>query len=314
MPSFNKINYNLRPSKSIQRQIVFAGIDKAMRHLDLDNLLYVGFGSVWFTDFVLAHKTLGIRDMISIEGDDVGYRRAVFNIPYATVRVVHGYSNSVLPKLFSERGLRQRPWMIWLDYDYQLNESVREDMRLVVENAPQNSIILLTFNGREMKYGKAADRPDAIKQLLGSVVPDDLSKDDCKNDRLLETLADLSLDYLVSIAGDMSRPGGFVPAFRLIYQDGAPMVTVGGFLPARGAAAVTTDMISSPNWPAKPPVPIRAPQLTLREAAVLQAHLPSEVELSRDLVQELGFDLEEEELRAFQTYYLEYPSFAQIVA
>lgn len=314
MASFNVINYSLRPSKSIQRQIVFDGVRQLQAQLCLEDMIYVGFGSVWFTDFVMAHKYLGIRDMVSIEGHEIGFRRAVFNTPFATVKVVHGYSGKVLPELLEDDDLRGRPWLLWLDYDYALDEAVRDDLRTVIENAPANSMLLVTFNGNEMGYGKAPDRPERLREILGAVVPDDLPKNSCKDDRMQATLADLTLNFLTSIAADMARPGGFVPAFRLIYQDGTPMVTIGGVLPSKGAARVASDAIAHACWPCRPTAPIKAPNLTLREAAVLQAQLPCDQPLSRPLVQALGFDLEDYEIEAFQTYYRQYPSFAQIVA
>lgn len=314
MSSFDAINYSLRPSKSIQRQVVFDGVKLLQTQLELDRLMYIGFGSIWFTDFVIAHRVLSVDDMISIEGNDVGYKRAVFNTPYATVRVEHGMSGEVLPKLFADEGIRGRPWMIWLDYDYALKESVRDDIRAVIENAPINSILLVTFNGHEMEYGKTPERPDRLRDLLGALVPDDLPKAACKEDRMQETLANLSLGYMQSVAAEVARPGGFVPAFRVIYRDGAPMVTVGGILPARGAARIAADLVAAPNWPGRPAVPIRAPHLTLREAAVLQAQLPRNDQLTRAAVQALGFDLEDDQIAAFETYYRQYPAFAQIVS
>jgi len=314
MASFNVINYSLRPSKSIQRQLVFDGIRKLQAHLHLEDIVYVGFGSVWFTDFVMVHKLLGVREMISIEGNDVGYRRALFNAPFATVTVKHGFSGQVLPELFVDAALRAKPWLIWLDYDYELNESVRDDLRAVIENAPANSVLLVTFNGIEGKYGQAPERSERLREILGAVVPDDLPKSSCKGDRMQAALADLTLDFLKSSAAEIARPGGFVSAFRIIYQDGAPMVTVGGVLPAKGAARVAADVVGEADWPGRPPAPIKAPHLTMREAAVLQAQLPRDAPLSRPQVQELGFDLEDHELEAFQTYYRQYPAFAQIVA
>ena len=56
MPSFNVVNYSLRPSKSIQRQVVFEGVRNLQSRLDAEDQMYVGFGSIWFTDFILAHK------------------------------------------------------------------------------------------------------------------------------------------------------------------------------------------------------------------------------------------------------------------
>lgn len=314
MSSFDAINYSLRPSKSIQRQVVFDGVKLLQLQLDLDNMMYVGFGSIWFTDFVTAHRALGVNDMISIEGNEVGYKRAVFNTPYATVRVEHGMSGDVLPKLFAEAGIRNRPWLIWLDYDYELKESGLDDIRAVIENAPVNTILLATFNGHEMGYGRAPERPERLRELLGALVPDDLPKAACKDDRMQDTLADLALGYMQSVAAEVARPGGFVSAFRILYRDGAPMVTVGGILPARGAARIAADVVAELAWPCRPAIPIKAPHLTLREAAVLQSQLPRNEQLTRAAVQALGFDLEDEQIAAFEAYYRQYPAFAQIIS
>lgn len=315
MPSFDAINYSLRPSKSIQRQIVFDGVRMLPDVMDLDRLAYVGFGSIWFTDFVLAHKLLRIDDMVSIESDDIGYSRATFNAPYSTVRVEHGLSTSILPKLFDDSSLAGRPWMLWLDYDYEFDDSVKDNVRSVIENAPVNSILIITFNGLDRKYGeKPAARIEHLRELLGSVVPDELEPTSCKAEQMQTTLADLGLDFMKSIAADIARPGGFVPAFRVLYRDGAPMVTIGGVLPARGAARGVRDLVNGASWPARPAKPITAPHLTMREAAVLQSLLPCTTKLTRTDIQKLGFDLEDDQIEAFETYYRQYPAFAQIVS
>jgi hypothetical protein len=313
VPSFDIVNYSLRPSKSIQRQIVFDGIRELQADLDLERLVYIGFGSIWFTDFVMAHKLLRVDDMVSIEGSDIGYRRAVFNSPYATVRVKAGFSGGVLPTLYEDEIIKARPWLVWLDYDYEFNENVRDDVRSLVENAPANSVLIFTFNGRDSKYGKAQERPDRLRALFGAVVPDDLTKDACKDGQMPETLAEIALDYMRAVAADLSRPGGFIPAFRVVYKDSVPMVTVGGVLPAKGAARIATDIIGKSTWPCRPEKAIVAPHLTIREAAILQAQLPKPLPLSRAIVQGLGFDLEDEQIATFQTYYRQYPAFAQIV-
>ncbi len=181
MPSFDAINYSLRASKSIQRQIVFDAVQLLREVMDLDSLVYVGFGSIWFTDFVLAHKVLRIDDMVSIECNDIGYSRAKFNAPYSTVRIERGLSTAILPRLFDDSSLAARPWMLWLDYDYEFDDSVRDDVRSVIENVPLNSILVMTFNGLDRKYGqKPGERTEHLRQLLGAVVPDDLQAASCK--------------------------------------------------------------------------------------------------------------------------------------
>jgi hypothetical protein len=253
--------------------------------------------------------------MWSIEDNDIGYTRAKFNAPYSTVHVEHGLSTAILPKLFEDPSLAGRPWMVWLDYDYGFNECVRDDVRLVIENAPVNSVLVATFNGLDKKYGqKPGERVERLRELLGPVVPDELEPSAIKAEQMQATLADLGLDFMKSIAAEIARPGGFVRAFRVIYRDGAPMVTIGGVLPVRGAARGVRDLVNGKSWPALPAKPIAAPPLTMREAAVLQSLLPCATKLTRGDIQKLGFDLEEDQIEAFETYYREYPAFAQIVS
>jgi hypothetical protein len=127
-----------------------------------------------------------------------------------------------------------------------------------------------------------------------------------------QTLANFALDFLRSIAADLSRPGGFVPSFRIVYRDGAPMVTVGGVLPAKGAATIARDIVLDPSWRGMPNAPILTPHLTLKEISSLQSLLPNNDKLTREAVKKLGFDLGEEQINAFQEYYNLYPSFVQI--
>lgn len=314
MASFKYVNYSLRPSKNIQRQIVFNGIHALKTELDLREMVYIGFGSIWFTDFVMAHKQLDINDMISMEKDEIGYCRAVFNKPYATVHIQHGHSSQVLFDLFKECSFRTRPWVIWLDFDSKLNEDLRDDIRSVIENAPDNSVFIVTFNGRDSLYGYAKDRADGLRRLLGSVVPDDLSKHQCKGLHMQDTLADLTTDFMKSIVIESSRQGGFIPVFRTIHKDTSPMVTVGGFLPSHDNHDDAKRVIDIKTVCCRPDRPIDAPLLTIREAAVLQSLLPTSERLSREIVRSNGFDLDDDQIATFETYYREYPVFAQIIA
>ncbi len=311
MGSFDSINYSLRPSKSIERGLVFEGIAQLQAALDLKDQIYVGMGSVWFADFQMAHRLLNIDDMVSIEADDIGYARAVFNRPYRTVDVRHERAGSALTSMYDIDELTQRPWVIWLDYDGPLNEEAVEDLRNVFGGAPPNSILLTTFSATGVAYGKPKDRHERLKRLLGGVVPDEMDEA-ATRDNLPETLADLSLDFLKSVAEKEGRAGGFVPAFKMIYTDTATMVTVGGVLPRPGARPAARSVVGAGGWPGIVGPRITAPHLTLRESAVLQSQLPNAAPLTRANVQGLGFDLKETQVSSFATFYRYYPAYAQV--
>jgi hypothetical protein len=314
MSSFNVVNYSLRANKSIQRSLVFEGVRTLQSRMDLEKLMYVGLSSVWFTDFHIAHKALGVEDLVSIEADPIGFERARFNLPFRTARVEKGFSYDVLPIILKDQSLTTRPWFVWLDYDGGFEESTVEDIRLVIEQAPPNSIFVTTFNASGKKLGKPANRPERIRKLLGSVVPDGLSRDDCQDDRLPETLLELTSKFMESVAASVVRPGGFIPAFRIHYSDTTPMVTIGGILPEKGAVPAARAAVSSHEWPGIALEPIIIPPLTIKEAAALQTQLPRAGRLTRAAVRRLGFDLEEQHIRCFQKYYRYYPAYAQITA
>src|SRR6185437_3809720 len=97
MPSFDVVNYSLRANKAIQRSLVFEAVRVLQANMNLNDLIFVGLGSIWFADFQIAHKFLHLKDLISIEATEIGYRRAKFNRPFRTVSVKHGLSYDVLP-------------------------------------------------------------------------------------------------------------------------------------------------------------------------------------------------------------------------
>ncbi|WP_103256926.1 O-methyltransferase [Tabrizicola aquatica] len=314
MASFDSINYSLRPSKSVQRGLVFDGLRKLSNALDLSNAVYIGFGSIWFTDFVLAHKTLNIDDMVSIEANEIGFKRAQFNKSYRTITMMQGMSQDKLPEVLSMPGYLNRPWIVWLDYDSALNEGVVQDFQWTLNNAPPNSVLLFTFSATQNAYGdKPVQRPERLRSLLGDVVPDDLSKEDCSKENLPSVLAKLAMDYLKSEVADLARPGGLIEAFRVPYFDSVGMVTVGAVLPAVGAVPAARAVVSTGDWKCLVDEVIHAPQLTLREIAALQSELPPVGAITRTRVQELGFDLQDEQIQSFQKYYKYLPSFAEVV-
>ena len=287
MASFEVVNYSVRPSKSIQRQVVFDGVRTLHSALGVERSVYVGLGSIWFTDFIIAHKLLHIVDMVSIESHELGFRRAEFNAPYASVRVRKGRSVDVLPTLYDDETLSHRPWVIWLDYDAEYSEDVADDVRSVVENAPADTVFVVTFNANERKYGRPRQRPERIRQLFGDGVSDELRQTDCEGKAMQDTLGRLCLDFMKSTAVDGGRQGGFVSAFRMAYRDTATMVTVGGVIAPRNAGKVS-GVVEGRGWRCFPREQIVAPHLTIREALTLQSLLPGSERLTRETVRSLG--------------------------
>lgn len=316
MPSFDAVNYSLRPNKTIQRAIVFDGLRSLSDKLNWSNATYIGFGSIWFTDFVMAHKRLGIDRMISIESDEIGFRRAEYNRPFRTVTVMNGLSYEIIPEFYDDPVMMSQPWIIWLDYDSVLSDDATQELRGVVERAPPNSALMVTVNASGKKYGAdPAQKRERLRVLLGDVVPDALTRDQLREpDAFALTMADLLQQFLQATAENCARQGGFVPAFRAAYRDKASMVTVGGILPAVENRDHVSALVAEERWEGFSELAIVAPHLTLKELAVLQAQMPRAELMDRTIVQELGFDLGNDQIEIFRRYYRHYPAFAQLSA
>ena len=311
MASFDQVNYSLRPSKTIERLLAFDSVRQLMNALPLDNMLYVGFGSIWFVDFYIAHKFLGLRDSASIEANNIGFARARFNRPFSTCSVFHGYSSTVIPRLLKKPAFKNRPWFLWLDYDYELREDVADEIRFCIENLPENSVFLVTFSGKGARYGTPVSREENLRRILGDALASDLDEE-ALDDDLAHTLADGALAFMSDVAVNLMRPGGFLEAFRLIYTDTSTMVTVGGVLPAKGARVAAEVIVNGDAWAGWDDDEIQAPHLTWLEASKLQQLLPREGRVTKAEVREMGFDLSREQLASFARYYKYYPYFAQV--
>lgn len=65
--SFAKIDYQLRPAKTVERKMMAEVFCRLSVFAPLDQYRYVGLGSVYFADFFIFHAACGFGSMISIE-------------------------------------------------------------------------------------------------------------------------------------------------------------------------------------------------------------------------------------------------------
>lgn len=90
--SWRKINYELRPAKNIERKMLSEAFRCLTSFGSVSSYRYVGFGSHFFSDFKLFHRSLGITQMISIEDNKEYKERFTFNIPYSCIKLRFGNS------------------------------------------------------------------------------------------------------------------------------------------------------------------------------------------------------------------------------
>lgn len=313
MASYEKFDYSIRPNKRTQRKMIFDALARYLSTFPGTTFGYVGFGSMWFTDFLYAHRRLGLRALTSIETPE-GYRRALFNRPFKCVRMVEGYSSTVLPTLSW-----RKPSIVWLDYDYGPERDSLQDLSYLAGALTRRSVLMVTYDASPpWKEGASTqERSDAIRRVFGDAAPPDLRKP--KRAKAIPhrsgyapTLTALLWSFL---RNDLVRNGratadglAWSPFFSFFYKDGAPMVTIAAALldaTDQSSLEVSRPFRTLHYAQGESLFRIAIPPLTPRERAELDRRLPS-----RSVA--LPFPLDEEQVASYESLYRYYPLMAEV--
>ncbi|MDO3507189.1 O-methyltransferase [Ralstonia pseudosolanacearum] len=334
-PSFERIDYQLRYNKHIERKMIFDLLSRAHQHVGLANHRYLGLGSIWFADFRLAHRMLGMHNMVSMEREPYA-DRARFNSPYHSIDVKGGDSSTTLDELDWTT-----PTVSWLDYDGALTPSVSSDIRKVLEKSPVDSILIVTVNAARGTYrprqvpAQRKRSETALGQIESMLMQGVVSQrfeptesgashGDVREADFPEFLAEAILAFMMHVAGNAGHtivdesgnavPVVFLPLFNFCHKDNADMVTVGGALIPLGssvwsegvAADVLVDSVNAlPRHLRLDLVP-----LTLKEKLVLDSCLPAtETGNFVERAKACGIRIDDDELVKYWQHYRHFPVF-----
>ena len=315
--SYREINYRTRPAKSIERKMLCDALLRLSFFEPVENYRYIGFGSTTFADFILFHKILGVKDMVSIEKRKTDKARFEFNNPFDCIRIEYGDSNKVLPSLTWDLKT-----ILWLDYDGTLTDTVLEDIACASMNLVSGSTLIVTINA--MPDSPPSTEEDVQdyrlkkfkKRVGGGKVPPDLKGKNLEGEEIATTYEQVILNEIEQTLRD--RNGLFSdehkvkynPLFNFLYRDGAKMLTVGGiFYEARDEANLercefeNLEFVKSDETFYEIDVPI----LTHRERLYLDKTLPHG---SSDDGKQIG--LTEKDINNYKRLYRYFTTFAEI--
>lgn len=327
--SYRIINYALRPAKGIERRMLCAAFERLHPFQRIQDYRYVGFGSIYFTDFQLLHRELGITDMLSIEQDVSAKACFRFNRPYKCIRLKFATSAEVLPTL----NWRRRT-ILWLDYDDRLNMSILGDIATVCLRATSGSLLVISVNAQpdaepskedrdlyQEETGKPFDLKDyrlrVAKQLIGEKLPAGTSGADLRGQELARVFREIINN---EIAEQLSIRNAMLPAedrisyrqlFNFRYKDGASMLTVGGIL----YAAAEEQAVTACGFDTLPFIQsgsghcsIKAPCLTAKEIRHLNSQLPT-----RPAVRLRAPGVPLADIQRYSEVYRYFPTFGEIL-
>ena len=156
--SYLKVAYDLRPAKQIERRMFIDALQRlALAGFDIGDYQYTGFGSIFFVDFILFHKLLGLGRLLSVEHSLKIEKRVKFNRPFKQIEISMNSITDVIPTLSPDR-----KHLLWLDYDDVLQKSHIADLVLAGTYLSPGSILLVTIDAEPP--GAEEDGPQEWKQ------------------------------------------------------------------------------------------------------------------------------------------------------
>src|SRR6266446_7237227 len=140
--SYLKVHYELRPAKQVERRMLIDAFQLlAQSGFSIRDYQYTGMGSIYFVDFTLMHRLLGINRMLSVEHSTSIRKRVAFNRPFAWVDTKIGPIGDVIPSLSKDR-----QHILWLDYDGIIQNTHLQDVSVAATFLSVGSLLLVTVD------------------------------------------------------------------------------------------------------------------------------------------------------------------------
>jgi hypothetical protein len=287
--SYSKINYRLRPAKGIERKMICDSLRCLSPFGELTTYRYVGFGSTYFSDFILFHKSLHVEDMISIEKDQHAEERFEYNKPFRCIKIKYGASYEVLPTLeWNKKSI------VWLDYDGPLEKTILDDIDILASNLVSGSVLIVTVSAepeRPPQEGFTKEEIDKFREsklqerIPDEKIPIDLKPIDLtgkKLGNLYKKIIDNQLEESVINANSARSEEerlNYKQIFNFRYADGSRMLTVGWLVFEQSYCNVAEQCKFNKCFNATElddPYEIEVPNLTLKEIQYLDSQLPTD--------------------------------------
>jgi hypothetical protein len=316
--SYLSVHYGLRPAKQVERRMLIDSLQQLSEAgFEVRSYKYLGMGSIHFIDFALFHKWLGISDMLSVELSIDIPKRVKFNTPYQGL-IETRVGSSIGDALASVD--RERPHLVWLDYDNVLSTEMLQDVALAATTLFQGSIVLITIDTEPPIKGPSRheDNPENwrlsstyFRGIAGPLLHPFPAMDDFQYALLPAINARIVQSQIQTVM--RSRDEVFQPLYSFVYADGHRMLTLGGMLVTmkQHRRLMQSRLLSEQYIRAArldEPFLIRVPILTRREQLHLDANMPSADDWTPE-----DFELSPEEVRQYRSIYRFYPAYAELL-
>lgn len=328
------VPYHQRQNKAVDRHLFVELLTRLNRKLPISTYTYVGFGGAFLEDFKLIHAGFGNKKLISLEQDDIAWRRQQFNVPISCITCLKQNSRDFIDGYGIDSNA-----IIWLDY--ALARKTREQMgefQALLPKLREYDIVKITINANletlresqsrdkngklESKEVRSQKRFDEIQKRIGDFIPQGFGAESMTPDEypriLLKAFEGAANESMKGRADVL-----FQPLMAFVYNDMAhQMLTLSGIVLCKKQRAkflreceLSRFKLASLKWGEYKKIML--PALTARERLFIDRYLPKWGEKTIQKRLKFWFDSDEnkslEILRNYIQFYRQYPNFHRVV-
>lgn len=273
--SYDKVDYEFRRAKQVERRMLLHVFQQLMEiGFPISSYQYTGMGSVWFIDYILFRRYLGIRQLVSVEASHDIEKRVHFNKPYGDVDIVMGDIADYIPSLSPDR-----KHILWLDFDYAIRKDSLDAIVLGASQLSARSLLLITVDAEPpVKGGKTKQWRQYFQREGGDYIGNITKDRQFSRSKIVAINASIIEKAIMhGLAG--RNDVKFFPLFNFVYADGHRMLSVGGMIGTEedGRKLLTLDKRNLPflrNSIVVKPYEIRVPLITRKERLHLDSVMP----------------------------------------
>lgn len=321
------VPFHLRPNKSVDRALFIDMLLRVGLTFPLKNYVYMSMGGAFLQDHVLAHRQLGIPNLLSIDDEAWTVKRQNFNKPFKSI-VCEEMSAADFVQNFETVAARYESnnrFIIWLDYMKPGDRGVQlSQVRTLGPNLAPGDVLKVTLNANPnaVKHvsgstpeERAQERYNALLGQINTYFPLTYKPKDVE-ERLPALLGDA---FKIAVTGGMSRRNTFLPLSAFSYSDGQPMATYTGIVLNAGEEEKFLLNSSLRDWPYRSTEFsdvkfVEVPHLSVREKTEIDRLIASnadEIRTTLDLPL-AETDAETDALiNGYANYYRFYPQYVQ---
>lgn len=313
--SYEKVHYEFRPAKQVERRMLIHTFHHLMTlGFPINEYKYTGLGSIYFIDFIMFHRYLGIRRFLSVEAATDIAQRIDFNKPFGCIDIGMGDILDFIPRLSPDM-----QHILWLDYDHMLTRDILNAVYMASIQLSPGSLLIVTVDveppGRS-EDGPTKWNPKTWRDYFAEEAEEYLWAKPTVKDFARERLSNVNaqlVDRAISKALVARPEVAFLPMFNFTYADGHRMLSVGGMI----GTDAQKRQLSSLDYETlfflrksliASPCEIVVPKVTRKERLYLDREMPcGENWTPRD------FELSASEVCAYKDIYRYYPAYTEML-